>query len=240
MAIPIEIWQYHIVTQAEFSVLAALRRVNKQFKAIVPWSQWVPHKELVHYERKMKKLGWALDIYGLYDVGLMFRETLPNYIQALDLCSMSYDINHTNEYDQLREIILSSTRYYSATEIIDIIKRKPISVKFKKYYSDCKTSYYFDMLYYLALRVQCNGILNLYYQLRPDEFHQSLNSRFGPNGLTPLAAACYNGNRAVVTYLITKGADIRKTTYDGRTPLELVRETGRTDIVDLLLAHIGS
>jgi len=60
------------------------------------------------------------------------------------------------------------------------------------------------------------------------------------NGVTPVATASFEGNLAIVKFLIEKGADINLRANDGRSPLLLAVYSGHKDIVKLLLANNAS
>lgn len=58
-------------------------------------------------------------------------------------------------------------------------------------------------------------------------------------GSTVLHIAAEHGRKDVVETLLSKGADIHKTTDKGTTPLELASEKGRTDVVKMFLEKEG-
>ena len=57
------------------------------------------------------------------------------------------------------------------------------------------------------------------------------------NHETALHAATQKGHLAVANMLLTCGANIDATTYDGKTPLHLAAQNGHTDVVNTLLEH---
>ena len=59
----------------------------------------------------------------------------------------------------------------------------------------------------------------------------------GENGETPLITAASKGNTDIVSYLISKGADVNHKDCNGQTPLSVVREEKRQDLIEMLLKN---
>ena len=55
--------------------------------------------------------------------------------------------------------------------------------------------------------------------------------------MTALMVASKKGHRDIVEYLLTKGADVNKSTLSGKTALGLAIEGGHAEIRDMLLEH---
>ena len=58
-------------------------------------------------------------------------------------------------------------------------------------------------------------------------------------GGAPLHYAAANGHKGIVELLNTKGADVNAKDGDGKTPLEVAIERGKTDTAELLCKHGG-
>jgi ankyrin repeat protein len=52
-------------------------------------------------------------------------------------------------------------------------------------------------------------------------------------GHTPLHSAAFNGNVAIVRLLLARGADPNAAKDDGKTPLDLARERGHVDVLQI-------
>lgn len=59
----------------------------------------------------------------------------------------------------------------------------------------------------------------------------------GENGETPLITAASKGNTDIVSYLISKGADVNYKDCNGQTLLSVVREEKRQDLIEMLLKN---
>jgi len=59
----------------------------------------------------------------------------------------------------------------------------------------------------------------------------------GENGETPLITAASKGNTDIVSYLISKGADVNYKDCDGNTPLSVAREEKRPELIEMLLKN---
>jgi uncharacterized protein len=57
------------------------------------------------------------------------------------------------------------------------------------------------------------------------------------SGRTALHWACKKGERALVLYLIQKGADVNCLQNDGQSPLHLAARQGHSEILTTLLQH---
>ncbi len=55
-----------------------------------------------------------------------------------------------------------------------------------------------------------------------------------PNGYTALTAAAINGHRAVVEWLVAKGADVNAASADGMTALMCAAFDGNPDVIRVL------
>jgi uncharacterized protein len=58
-------------------------------------------------------------------------------------------------------------------------------------------------------------------------------------GNTPLHFAALNGHKAIAELLLSHKADINAKDNDGKTPMKLAAEKGKTDMVELLRQHGG-
>jgi len=69
--------------------------------------------------------------------------------------------------------------------------------------------------------------------------HQGADSRDGFFGQSFLHRAASDGHLRVVEYLVNQNADINAKDKDGRTPMELASEKGKSAVVEFLKSKGG-